>query len=154
VKHWKTYLVVATATLAGLWILGEFLAEPVWAQVRAALVKEVDQPARQAVTIRRNTSSSILENVYTVPAGKKLVVEQMNCSALGTDPVYVGIFQGPLAHANIVYSVPAVQSASSVRMLDGQTRLYFEPGTALNLRIFTSDNITCTISGHTVDVVP
>lgn len=135
-------------------LLCGILAQPLTAQVRATLVKEVDQPARQAVTIRKYTNTSILETVYTVPAGKKLVVEHVNCSALGTDSLYVGIFQGALAHANIVYSVPPVGSTASVRILDGRTALYFEPGAALNLRIFTSDSTTCTISGHTVDVAP
>jgi hypothetical protein len=124
------------------------------AQVRAALVKEVDVPARQAVMIRRNTSSNTFENVFTVPAGKRLVVEEVNCSALGTDPVYVGLFVTALAHANIVYSAPPQGSGATVRIFGGPTRVYFEPGTSVFLRMFTGDNTTCTIAGYTVDVAP
>lgn len=131
------------------------LAQPLAAQIRAALVKEVDQPARQAVTIRKNTSSSIMEDVYTVPAGKKLVVEHMNCSVLGSGDIYVGIFKGGLSHANIIYSVPLVSASSAgVRILDGQTKLYFDPGAVVTLRIWTFDQTTCSISGYTVDITP
>lgn len=120
------------------------------AQVRAALVRDVDHPARQAVTIRKNTDVSIFETVYTVPANKKLVVEHMNCTSLD-DQLYAGIFEGSLAHANIVYSVPVINTSATVLIADADTRLYFEPGAALKLRIFVSAQTTCTISGHTVD---
>jgi hypothetical protein len=116
------------------------------------LVRDVDNPARQAVMIQKYTSTSIFETIYTVPVDKIFVLEQMNCSAL-TDSVYVGIFQGSLTHANIVYSVPPVGTTGTVTILDGHTRVYFNPGTDLNLRIFTSGQTTCTLSGYTVDVL-
>jgi len=150
VKYWTTPFVVFAAGLAVAAFVGGDLAKPLIAQVRAALVRDVDHPARQAVTIRKHTLVNSFEAVYTVPANKKLVVEHVNCSTLGPN-LYVGIFEGALTHANIVYSVPPMGPAFGVLVLDGQTRLYFEPGAVLNLRIFTGGDTTCTISGHTVD---
>jgi hypothetical protein len=121
------------------------------AQVRAALVRDVDHPARQSVTIRNFTSSSVFQPVYTVPAGKRLVLEHVNCTSLD-DQLYAGIFQGALAHENIVYSVPVINTSGTVLVADGSTRIYFEPGESINLRIFVTEATTCTLSGHTVDV--
>lgn len=149
-KNRTTNLLVLAAVLALGSILGSVLAKPVWAQVRAALVRDVDHPARQAVTIRKFTTGSIFESVYTVPAGKKFTLEHMNCSSLATD-LYAGIFDGGLSHANIVYSVPVIGSSNGVLVADGATRIYFDSGAVLNLRIFVSDRTTCTLSGHTVD---
>lgn len=116
------------------------------------LVRDVDNPARQAVVIRKNTTTSIFEVVYTVPLDKIFILEHMNCSALA-DGVYVGIFEGALSHANIVYSVPPLGATASVWIFDGHTQIYFDPGINVTLRIFTTGNTTCTLSGHTVDVV-
>jgi len=149
-KNRMTHLLALAAVLVLCSVLGGVLAKPVLAQVRAALVRDVDNPARQAVTIRKFTASSIFEPVYTVPAGKKFVLEQMNCSSLATD-LYVGIFDGGLSHANIVYSVPVISTSGTVLIADASTRVYFDPGAVLNLRIFVSGPTTCTLSGHTVD---
>ena len=122
------------------------------AQIRAALVRNVDEPARQAVTIKKFSDTSVFEGVYTVPAGKELVVEHMNCSALTTS-FYGGIFDGNLAHSNIRYSVPVIGENAGVLIADGATRLYFSPGSTLNLRMFPGGgSMICTISGYTVDL--
>lgn len=144
---------IATVTVisASVGILGVLPAGDALAQTRPALVRDVDQPARQPVVIRKNTAASIFEAIYTVPAGKRFVLEHVNCSALTTD-LYVGIFAGGLSHPNIVYSVPVISVSSGVLVADGATSIYFEPGSVLNLRIFTIGQTTCTLSGHTIDV--
>jgi len=152
-KNRITQLVVAAGALALGCILGSVLAKPVWAQVRATFIRDVDHPARQSVTIRQFTTTSFFGPVYTVPAGKKFTLEHMNCSSLGSS-LYAGIFDGGLNHANIVYSVPVINTSGTVLVADGDTRIYFDPGAVLNLRIFVSDSTTCTLSGHTVDATP
>ena len=149
-KRWKTLLVIAAVGTVA-WTLSNLLARPVLAQVRAALVRDVDQPARQAVQIRKFTNSNIFEAVYTVPAGKKFVLEHMNCTSLD-DQLFAGIFEGLLSHANIVYSVPVINTSGTVLVADADTRIYFDAGAILNLRIFVSGQTTCTLSGHTVDL--
>lgn len=147
---WST---VATAAVisATVGILGVLPAGDALAQTRPALVRDVDQPARQPVVIRKFTIASIFESVYTVPAGKRFVLEHVNCTSLG-DEMYVGIFAGSLSHANIVYSVPVINLSGTVLVADGATRIYFEPGSVLNLRMFVTNGTTCTLSGHTMDV--
>jgi ethanolamine transporter EutH len=132
-------------------VFGSLLAGTAAAQTRPALVRDADQPARQSVTIRKFTSSSIFEAVYTVPAGKHFVLEHMNCTSLD-DQLYAGIFNGSLTHANIVYSVPVINTSGTVLVASGDTRIYFAAGAILNLRIFANEPTTCTLSGHTVDI--
>lgn len=144
--------ILTTAAVLGATVgtLGLLPASAALAQTRPALVRDVDQPARQAVVIRKNTSSSIFESVYTVPVGKRFVLEHFNCSSLASS-LYAGIFEGILSHPNIVYSVPVIGASGGVLVADGATRIYFEPGSVLNLRIFVTGNTTCTLSGHTID---
>ena len=147
---WST---VATAAVisATVGILGVLPAADALAQTRPALVRDVDQPARQPVVVRKFTSTSIFEAVYTVPAGKRFVLEHMSCTSLD-DQLYAGIFAGGLSHANIVYSVPVINISGTVLIADGATSIYFEPGSVVNLRIFANEPTTCTLSGHTIDV--
>lgn len=124
------------------------------AQLRAAIVRDADQPARQAVTLKHFSAANAFVQLYTVPAGRVLVVEHMNCSAL-TDDFYGAIFDGPLAHANSRCSVPVQSTSATVLIADGSTRQYFEAGSVLYLRMFTMDpgSMTCTVSGYTLDAV-
>jgi hypothetical protein len=43
-KNWKTHLVIAAVLATAVAILGTVFAQPVWAQVRAALVRDTDNP--------------------------------------------------------------------------------------------------------------
>jgi ethanolamine transporter EutH len=147
---WPT--VASSAVMAAaVGILGMLPAGDALAQTRPALVRDVDQPARQPVVIRKFTSTSSFDAVYTVPAGKRFVLEHMSCTSLD-DQLYAGIFLGSLTHSNIVYSVPVINTSGTVLVADGATRIYFEPGIVLNLRIFANEPTTCTLSGHTMDV--
>jgi len=132
-------------------VFGSLLAGTAAAQTRPALVRDADHPARQSVTIRKFTATPLFEPVYTVPAGKSFVLEHMNCTSLD-DQLYAGIFNGSVSHANIVYSVPVINTSGTVLVASGDTRIYFAPGAVLNLRIFASNATTCTLSGHTVDI--
>lgn len=146
----RSTFTTAAVVVAAVGILGLLPASEALAQTRPALVRDVDQPARQPVVIRKFSASNVFEAVYTVPAGKKFVLEHMNCTSLG-DSLYAGIFSGALSHANIVYSVPVINVSTGVLVADGVTRIYFEPGSVLNLRMFVAGQTTCTLSGHTVD---
>jgi hypothetical protein len=145
-------LLATAAVVAAAGIMATLPASPLLAQVRAAVVRDVDQPARQSVTIRKFTNTNFFETVYVVPAGKKFVLEHMNCSSRA-DQLFAAIFEGTLTHANIVYSVPVINVSGTILVADGATSIYFEPGAALNLRIFVTEATTCTLSGHTVDLV-
>ena len=49
-RKWSTYLAIA-ATLSVVAILGGIFAKPVWAQVRATLVRDIDNPALTPVRV-------------------------------------------------------------------------------------------------------
>jgi hypothetical protein len=146
-----TRIAVAAAAVGAVGILATFPSNSLVAQVRAALVRDVDQPARQSVVIRNFTSTSSFGAAYTVPAGKRFVLEHMNCTSLGLE-LYAGVFVGTLQLQNVVYSVPVAGVSGDVLVADGDTRIYFEPGTVVNLRMFVSGQTICTLSGHTVDL--
>lgn len=72
----KNRLLTLAGALALLAVLGKFYAQPVMAQVRAALVQDVDQPARapfQAV-VPVNINNFNYTSV-SIPTGKRLVVD-------------------------------------------------------------------------------
>jgi hypothetical protein len=148
----RTVLIGFLAMMAVALIVS-LAAPPVIAQVRASLVIDADQPARQAVTIRKGSSFSTYDQIYTVPAGKKLVLEHMNCSTFGSDS-YFGIFEGPLSFANLLYSLPEESYSGGVHIFDAQTRLYFESGADIRLKMWIYNDAICTLSGYLVDVAP
>ena len=150
-EHSVKRLLSAKLILVAAAVFGSLLAGTAAAQARPALVRDADHPARQSGTIRKFTSTNIFETVYTVPAGKYFVLEHMNCTSLD-DQLYACIFNGALAHANFVYSVPVINTSGTVLVASGDTRIYFAPGAVLNLRIFAFNATTCTLSGHTVDI--
>jgi hypothetical protein len=150
-KALLTFAVVASGVLA------IELAGPteLIAQIRAALVRDADHPGRNGFTFRHNTSTSTFVPIMTVPAGKILVLEHLNCSALDPD-LYVGVFQGSLSHANIVMSAPVISTAATVTIADTDAKAVVQAGAALNLRIFDPGNaqVTCSLTGYTIDATP
>ena len=82
----KNRLLTLAGLLALLAILGKFYTEPLLAQVRAALVSDVDNPARGFVQFHAfvhlppaNAGTSLTADLgYQVPAGKRLVVDTVS----------------------------------------------------------------------------
>ena len=60
--------------LALLAALGHFYAKPLLAQVRAALIQNVDEPARNPFSLSDSNVGS--EDFWKVPPGKRYVIEQ------------------------------------------------------------------------------
>src|SRR5258708_30270651 len=72
--------------IASTLLIGVF-AKPVWAQVRAALVRDVDNPALAPFsgTVRFSFSGLNTQALLTtVPAGKRLVVEHVSLDRKST----------------------------------------------------------------------
>lgn len=97
----KKRLLLGAAALALLSALGHFGAKPLLAQIRAAWVKNIDEPGRSPYQ-----SSSLGTSKYTtcdvafspVPAGKRLVVESL--SVLADIPVATNVGLGQFITAN------------------------------------------------------
>jgi hypothetical protein len=82
----KQKLLTMVGVLALLAVLGKYYAQPVFAQVRAALVSDVDNPARGFIQFSRFVGPPSGTNVhewtqdlqYAVPAGKRLVIDNIS----------------------------------------------------------------------------
>jgi hypothetical protein len=124
-------------------------------------VRDVDNPARQPVSATANCSESTGTNceatIYSVPAGKRLVIEYVSFQARVPfgQVAYMSITGGPY----FPFSQPAVSfpGANVVRFAE-QVRLYSEPGTTLVVQGertgsgLSSTNFSFFISGYLVDV--
>jgi hypothetical protein len=87
-KNMKKKLLTFAALSAILGVLGHFYAKPLMAQVRAALVSDVDNPARGFVQMAfrvagGGTVSVVGDPQFTVPLGKRLVIDTV--SAVSSD---------------------------------------------------------------------
>ena len=71
----KTKFLAVAAPLALVATLGHFYGKPLVAQVRAALVRDLDNPARNAVQFNLYVGGTF--TTYRVPIGKILVIEDV-----------------------------------------------------------------------------
>jgi hypothetical protein len=80
----KNKLLTLAGVLALLGVLGKFYARPVMAQVRAALVQDIDQPARAPFQASvQLTFGGTVQVPVSIPSGERLVVESVNVSGGG-----------------------------------------------------------------------
>jgi hypothetical protein len=147
------------AGVSALSVVGLFTAKPLLAQIKAALVQSVDEPARNpyqdgATFSQGSGCSGTFCNVYfaTVPAGKRLVITNV------TGVVYV-VSPGVLQPLNLVHDgasapampIPTVLQAGTFPGPLGQqegmfgvnapVRIYFDAGTAPHLLASASSSI-------------
>ena len=158
------------AVLALLAVLAKFYAKPLWAQVRAALVENVDEPGRNpylsTATIPNicagNTGCNLLFDA--VPAGKRLVVTSVTGNIYPLTPgiVYSLRLIVPAAGGSVQeISIPAFLEAGTVLSsnivgVNAQFNAFYEPGVAPLLEISTTTSFfgggTLTISGYLVSL--
>jgi hypothetical protein len=169
-KNHAIKVAVGLSLLAGATILGGMLAEPVIAQVRAALVKDVDNPARQPFAVNSGTSSinagsiSVTQVLLTVPAGKRAVIEHVSCIdflASGDNFVRMELRHtlGGVAKAQqFVHDFVGASLASGIDVwsFSQPIRAYADPGTDISMSALRRNSagtggIECELSGHFVD---
>src|ERR1022692_2551234 len=94
----KNRLLTLAGTLALLAVLGKFYAVPVLAQVRAALVKNIDERGRnpyiQHLGCFSNGTQSCTAFFPTVPANKRLVIEHVDGTVQTPDTLFYVSFAG------------------------------------------------------------
>lgn len=152
----KNRLMTMAGGLVLLAVLGKFVAAPAVAQVRAALIRDIDNPARNAVQFQlfsQNGSTS-----YLVPAGKTLVIEDVAFttpySNAGTFGIVTTLKGTMLVHyfAPVGYSASA--NATNGSWFGGRTtRLYADEGTQVYVQ--TNGSVSggqLVISGYLLDV--
>jgi hypothetical protein len=158
----KNRLLTFAGALALLAVLGKFYAPPLMAQVRAALVQDVDQPAR--APFQYTATVNITNFTYTaipIPAGKRLVIDYVSLEgAAQTTGAYVQpivILSSTVAGNNSLYYMAPQQStvAAGQYYKSEQVKIYADslsvsPAFAGYTPTFLIFNVT--ISGHLITV--
>jgi hypothetical protein len=126
------------AVLSAVAVLATIAAAPASAQVRAAMVRDVDAPALAPVTLRGEISFTALNNqllLATVPAGKRLVIEHASYFSAGQNTgelIFLALRNGQFGPVLMYAEMnrPHVSAASSLVIQEGSqaTKTYFEAG--------------------------
>ena len=119
-------------------------------------VSSLDNPARQPVELQPLLSSvGKLSTFYTVPAGKRLVIEYVN--VVSNRPDDPNRYSFILVHNNLFTNFSLVPDGSPYVGSSQKVTLYADAGSQVTgffqyTGSNASPNIYCTISGHLVDV--
>jgi hypothetical protein len=158
----KNRLLTFAGTLALLAVLGRFYAVPVLAQVRAALVKNIDErgriPYTQSVGCFNNGLTQCVAIFPFVPANKRLVIEHINGFVGTATNLYSVVLGGNGTSSNIFFQLQGAQSGLNLFVANQPFLAYFEAGLAPQCNITVNagglEDIasTVTITGYLVDL--
>ena len=173
-KRWKKTFWISAAILALAALIGSITPQAI-AQIRAALVRDMDSPIRGIRQIENITSNfpnggfSFTESITpSIPAGKKLFVQSISIHTFLTDlqsPMETRLTVQPGTIAR-VYVPQTFQGAgdSGQRHFTGNAtiNILLNPGESLDLFLFRTDNlgssslnfIRASIIGYLVDANP
>jgi len=147
--------------LALLAVLGKFYAVPAIAQIKAALVKNVDEkgraPYQQSAFVQCTVAGAGLCDYYfpPVPAGKRLVVEHISANVYGPSGVN-GIFL--VVGGNTSFALPGHTLAlSSLYAVNEVVLGFYEAGQTPLFRMATAvvdpnSSAAVTLTGYLVDL--
>lgn len=138
----RNKLMTLAGGLALAGVLGHFYAKPLLAQVRAALVQNVDEPARHVWTF---AGYSAFSNTYTVPAGQTLVIDEVG-SFCGASEWTIAIDEGSAANRGY-FSFAAGNSACALAQ---QARIYVRSGQTFTISEFPDRGDLFSIHGHLI----
>jgi hypothetical protein len=159
----KNRLLTFAGALALLAVLGRFYAVPVLAQVRAALVKNIDErgrtPYAQTSSCSKPATTVCVAIFPAVPPGKRLVVEHVNGLVVApAGLLYITDLVGYLGlNHYISLQVQGVNPAGDSIYIANQPLLtYYEAGQTPNWDVNISSpadmTIQLTITGYLVDL--
>lgn len=168
-KSWKAGLWAAAVVLAVAAILGGVLAEPLLAQVRATLVKDADNGARQPFAASASTAFaagqiSAEATLLTVAAGKRAVIEHVSCinyldaanNFVRAELKYTA--NSSSARHQFVHTRVGASLASGIDVwsFSQPVKAYADSSTAISVYLLRrlgagSGGLECQISGHLVD---
>lgn len=164
IRNWSKRFGLGAAALSVLAILGSMVAEPAWAQVRAAMVRDVDAPALAPATFRASLNFIAINQqalITTVPTGKRLVIENVSYFSSGANEgqlILLGLRNSEFG-AFVLYAPinpPHVSADSRLSIQDGSfpTTVYFEAGQQVWLSASRSNgslrDLTVIVTGHYV----
>ena len=158
---WKKPLAAAALTCAVVTAISLSGPRQLIAQVRAALVQDVDEPAHGAFQAQLNLSlSGVSGTGLTIPAGKRLVIDYVTVAGAGpssgTQPyleIYTTVNGGP----SINYQLRLAQSPITPQQFDDSEKVTIYGDTAFVSIAFSGAspfflNESVTISGHLVAI--
>ena len=147
----KNRLLTLAGALALTAVIGKFYAVPVLAQVRAALVKNIDEKGRSpyqadssCIPAPMNTSCGAL--FPAVPAGKRLVIEYVNADTpSGSAAALVN------TSTNADYPLPTFLRFNPSYGISAPVLIYVEAGQQVKLNS-TGTVTSAHITGYVVDL--
>jgi hypothetical protein len=166
-----TRWLAAAVTIAGLGALVAVGVPEAVAQVRAALVRDVDSHVRgtrfaqNAQAVFQNNSFSVTETlVPSIPVGKKLVLQSVSIHTLLTDNQGVMEARVSILNPGLVarfWVNQELQAGASQRHFNGsqEINMVLEPGESIQVFLFRNDNLgssslnfsNISIAGYLVD---
>ena len=168
----KIKLLILAGALALIAVTGKYYAVPVMAQVRAALVSDVDNPAKNfvrfAVGIAPSGTSSCFATGYTVQPGKRLVIDdisaQISVSVSSAGAMYIELTSnahlcGPGVRQRIAvvpFSFQGTDGLGHVSAAHELMQVYFETGETVGGVVVGSGGSSLSgvvyFSGHLVSI--
>jgi hypothetical protein len=157
----KTMLALARGC-ALIAILGHFSAKPVMAQVRAALVKNIDEPGRSPFTLRIDCNGSsnfcVGTSATAVPAHKRFVVQYVNGGGGLNGSLASSLVS--VANGSFLYLDPHFISNAfgfSIYAISMPVVAYFEAGQTPSVQIdatpdSSAPDFTITLTGYLIDL--
>jgi hypothetical protein len=136
-KKPKIYLAFSAVAVISAAVIGSVFAQPLWAQVKAALVRDIDTPAlapfRGTISFTLPALNGNGGLLTTVPAGKRLVIEHVSYSAglpTGQQVVYAALTAGSTTAHVLQINVPHASVNPNFVIQDASQPLkaYFEAG--------------------------
>ena len=139
--------------LVGLGVLGHFFAKPLLAQVRAALIQNVDEPGRNPYQERQYYSFTGFcglnvcpVNFSPVPAGSRLVITDISGSlklqgTVSVDEIFLTESAGSGAiRVNVPTQYEGFANGITFRQFNSQVHLYVEPGKIPSVEVVLTGN--------------
>jgi hypothetical protein len=161
-------LLLGAAALASLIALGQFGAKPLLAQIRAALVKNIDERGRAPYMVQATCGTVAIAiqceaDFPVVPANKRFVVEYVNGLVSAAHGNFQGAFLNVPSAGQVRVSLLAHFDATNASNRDQYTIsmpavVYYEPGQVpfAVLAAEASPGLlggTITLSGYLVDLI-
>jgi hypothetical protein len=156
----KNRLFQLAGALALLAVLGKFYAVPAIAQIKTALVKNVDErgrsPYQQGIFLQCTAGGGFCDfNFPPVPAGKRLVVEHISANIFAPSGINAAFL---VVSGGAYFSLPAHSfSLSSLYSVNEVVLGYYEAGQSPLFRLAPSvsdgsANAGATLTGYLVDL--
>jgi hypothetical protein len=152
----KNRLLTLAGALALLAVLGKFYAKPVLAQVRAALVTSIDEPARSPYQMVLDSGCSTFScdfSTNAIPANKRLHVTHISTWWYGNHVVYFYTDRQTLFHATPLTTT--FVALTNQYVVDRPLDSYVDGGDRIHVTFTGSTppavNLAVTVTGYLID---